>query len=115
MKIDEDRIDNAVFELLWPTLRGRDPAWKGQDWDALGRLHDEGMILDPVGKAKSVVLTEEGLRESKRLFEALFARKRSGDAASTKPSADRIAEERFVGGVLRRVPGAVAPDTGDRP
>ena len=29
------------------------------------RFHKKGMILDPVGKAKSVVLTEEG--ESRRL------------------------------------------------
>ena len=30
------------------------------------------MICDPVGKAKSVVLTDEGLAESRRLFSALF-------------------------------------------
>ncbi len=38
----------------------------GHDWDALGRLHEKGMIFDPVGKAKSVVLTQEGLQESKQ-------------------------------------------------
>jgi hypothetical protein len=32
------------------------------------------MIDNPVGKAKSVVLTEEGLSESKRLFGTLFER-----------------------------------------
>lgn len=46
----------------------------GHDWDALGRLHDKGMIFDPVGKTKSVVLTPEGLQESKRLFNELFGR-----------------------------------------
>ena len=30
------------------------------------------MICDPVGKTKSVLLTNEGLAESRRLFRALF-------------------------------------------
>ena len=49
-------------------------AWKGHDWEALNRLHRKGMIDDPVGKAKSVVLTDQGLAESERLFRKLFAR-----------------------------------------
>ena len=51
-------------------------AWKGFDWDAMGRLHKKGLISDPVGKAKSVVLTEAGLREAERLFHELFAARR---------------------------------------
>jgi predicted transcriptional regulator len=35
-------------------------AWKGHDWDAMDGLHKKGLIFDPVGKAKSVMLTEEG-------------------------------------------------------
>ena len=42
------------------------------DWDVLGRLHDKGMIYDPVGKVKSVVFTEEGLQRAKALFEEMF-------------------------------------------
>ena len=49
-------------------------AWKGFDWESMNRLHDWGLISDPVGNAKSVVLTDEGLRESERLFRKLFAR-----------------------------------------
>jgi hypothetical protein len=40
----------------------------------MGRLHQKGYISDPAGKAKSVLFTEEGLRESERLFDALFSR-----------------------------------------
>jgi hypothetical protein len=40
----------------------------------MDRLHRKGMILDPVGKAKSVVLTDEGLAESRRLFHEFFVR-----------------------------------------
>jgi hypothetical protein len=38
----------------------------------LGRLYDKGMIHDPVGKAKSVGFTREGLERAKRLFEEMF-------------------------------------------
>ena len=38
----------------------------------MSRLYEKGFISDPVGKAKSVVFTEEGLREAKRLLIELF-------------------------------------------
>ena len=38
------------------------------------RLHKNGHIEDPVSRAEPVVLTEEGLAESKRLFETLFVK-----------------------------------------
>jgi hypothetical protein len=38
----------------------------------LGRLHEKGMIHDPVGKVKSVVFTQEGLDRAKQLFETMF-------------------------------------------
>ncbi len=73
--IDPERIDEAVLALLWLGLHDGWRAWKGLDRDALDRLHRKGMISDPVGKAKSVVFTEEGRREAERLFRALFARR----------------------------------------
>ncbi|MFC3170422.1 DUF6429 family protein [Paracoccus fontiphilus] len=77
MEIDRDKIDEAVLALLWLTLHDERRAWKGFDWDALERLHARGLIADPVNKAKSVVLTDEGLRQSEELFRALFTRPRS--------------------------------------
>ncbi len=74
MTIDEDKIDEAVLALLQLTLHDGFRAWKGFDWDTLSRLHAKGFIENPVGKTKSVVLSDEGLRESKRLFEALFTK-----------------------------------------
>jgi hypothetical protein len=70
--IDTDKINEAVLALLQLTLHDGFRAWKGHDWDALGRLHRKGMICDPIGKAKSVMLTDEGLAESERLFRTLF-------------------------------------------
>jgi Domain of unknown function (DUF6429) len=72
--IDTDKIDEAVLALLFLTLHDGGRAWKGHDWDVLDRLYRKGMIDNPVGKAKSVVLTDEGLSESERLFRKLFER-----------------------------------------
>ena len=74
MEINTQRIDKAVLALLYLGLHERNRAWKGFDWDAMGRLHEKGFITDPVGKAKSVAFTEEGLQEARRLFELLFSR-----------------------------------------
>ena len=74
MDIDTDKIDDTVLALLSLTLHDGFRAWKGHDSDVLDRLYRKGVIDNPVGKAKSVVFTEEGLAESKRLFAALFAR-----------------------------------------
>jgi len=74
MEIDTNKIDDAVLALLHLTLHNGNRAWKGHDWDVLGRLHQKGMIFDPVGKVKSVVLTDEGLAASERLFGALFGK-----------------------------------------
>ena len=76
MAIDTGKIDEAILALLYLGLHERCGAWKSFDWGAMGRLHEKGFISDPVGKAKSVVLTDEGLRESERLFRELFAGRR---------------------------------------
>ena len=72
MPLDTDKIDDAALALLYLTLHDGDKAWKGMDWDVLGRLHDKDMTHDPVGKVKSVVFTPEGLERAKQLFETMF-------------------------------------------
>jgi len=74
MTIDTDRIDDAVLALLHLTLHDQSRARKGFDSDALGRLHQKGMIDDPASESESVALTGDGLQRSKQLFEAMFAR-----------------------------------------
>ena len=75
MEIDTDKVDEAVLALLYLTLHDGARAWKGFDWDTLNRLHAKGLISDPVSKAKSVALTDDGLRASERMFRKLFAKK----------------------------------------
>jgi hypothetical protein len=72
MALNTDKIDDVALALLYLTLHDHCRAWKGMDWDVLGRLHDKGMIDNPVGKVKSVVFTEEGLQRAKALFEEMF-------------------------------------------
>ena len=74
MEIDTDKIDDAVLGLLWLTLHEERRAWKGFDWATLKRLNDKGLIADPVNKAKSVILSDEGLKRAEELFRALFTR-----------------------------------------
>ena len=73
MDIDTDRIDDVVLALLW--FHDGVRAWKSFDWDAMDRLHTKGLIHDPVGKAKSVVFTPDGLARSEQLFQELFAKR----------------------------------------
>ncbi|WP_439370082.1 DUF6429 family protein [Bradyrhizobium sp. DASA03120] len=72
MAVNKEEFDDAALPLLYLTLHNGYRAWKGFDWEVLGRLHHKGMIDDPVGKVKSVVFTEEGLERAKRLFKELF-------------------------------------------
>jgi hypothetical protein len=74
MDFDEEKIDRTVLALLYLTLHDKYRAWKSFDWDVMNRLYEKGFICDPVNKAKSVVFTDEGLTESKRLFEELFGK-----------------------------------------
>lgn len=80
MEIDKDKIDDAILALLYLTLDRDGRAWKGFDWSAMNRLHEKGFIGDPVNKAKSVWLTDEGIARSERLFREMFAIERGGGA-----------------------------------
>ena len=69
---DHNKVDEVVLALLQLTLHDSYRAWKGVDWDTLDRLYEKGWIENPRSKAKSVVLTEEGLAKSARLFQQYF-------------------------------------------
>lgn len=75
MDPDTKEIDAAVLPLMYLTLHDGYRAWKSFDWDSTSRLHRQGLIEDPANQAKSVVLTERGLKEAKRLFQELFVKK----------------------------------------
>ena|SRR5689334_17545309 len=75
MAINSDKVDEMTLALMYlTTFKDRHGlrTWKSHDWDVLNRLHERGYIDDPVSKAKSVMLTEEGAERSRRLFEKHF-------------------------------------------
>jgi hypothetical protein len=75
MEYNKDKVDEAVLALLYLNIFGGQygvQAWKSFDWDAMDRLYDKGYISDPKSKAKSVWLSEEGLRRAEELFRYFF-------------------------------------------
>jgi hypothetical protein len=82
MDFDENKIDECTLALLYLVAHERHEGfgsrvWKGFDWDTLNRLHEKGYISNPVGRAKSVGMSEEGFLKAKELFEWHFAKKAS--------------------------------------
>ena len=74
MEFDENKIDEAALALLYLSLHEGHRAWKGLDWPAMNRLHEQGLISNPETKAKSVEFTEEGLRKAEELALRLFGK-----------------------------------------
>ena len=81
--IDWDKVDELTLALLHLTRfeeQGAIRSWKGHSWDVLNRLHERGWISNPVSKAKSVIMTEEGATRSRELFEKHFGGAGQGGA-----------------------------------
>lgn len=77
--LDHDKLAEAALAILALTAfsSGHEArAWKGLNWDVLDLLYQRGWIEDPVGKAKSVVLTEAGERLAPELLARHFAEAR---------------------------------------
>ncbi len=74
-EIDKAKNDEAGLAPLYLTLHDGVRAGKSLDCDVLKRLHERGYISNPIGEAKSVTFTEEGLRASERLFTTPFSRR----------------------------------------
>jgi hypothetical protein len=79
MAHDADKIDEYTLALLYLGTHNRQEgfgarAGKGFDWDTMNRLYEKGYITNPVGKAKSVGLTEEGFLKARELFEQHFTK-----------------------------------------
>ena len=78
MNLDKEKIDEAVLALLLLGIHDGSRAWKGFDWDSMNRLHEKKFISNPEGKAKSIVFSEAGLKEARRLLQKLFSESEAG-------------------------------------
>jgi len=71
-ELDADKLAEAALALLSLTLHdGR--VWKALDWDLMNLLYEKGWISDPVSKAKSVIMTEEGEELARQLLAKHFS------------------------------------------
>jgi hypothetical protein len=80
MSYDKEKVDEYTLALLYLVVHNRMEGfgarvWKGFDWETMNRLHEKGLITDPIGKAKSVIITEEGFKTAEALFEKHFGKK----------------------------------------
>ena len=95
MNFDADKVDDYTLALMYLVMhqrRGITRAWKGFDWGTTDRLYEKGYISDPKGKAKSVVMTEEGARRAEELFFEFFGVDENEDAGSDGDADDAHAE-----------------------
>lgn len=96
MRYNRDRAGEFVLALMYLDVHDGVRAWKGYPWDVLGALHERGLISDPKSKAKSVVLTEEGLACAAAAFNTLLAShtvsRRPTPTPSTPQSANRLSQ-----------------------
>jgi hypothetical protein len=78
MEYDKDKVDELTLALLYLVIHAEGEhgarAWKGFDWDTMNRLYEKGFIGNPISKAKSVIVTPEGCKKAKELFEKYFLR-----------------------------------------
>jgi hypothetical protein len=72
MNLDPQKVEDSVLALLILGASG-DRAWKGLDLDVLIRLHEKGLIGDPIGKSPTVPFTPEGIARAKQLVVDLFS------------------------------------------
>lgn len=73
--ISEKKVEEAVLALLYACSfdeHGVRRSWKTYDWGITQRLFEQGLIDDPRGNRKSVLLTPEGEKHGKALAEKLF-------------------------------------------
>jgi hypothetical protein len=68
MSYDPERAADLVLALMQLTLHEGARAWKSYDWDVMNDLFERGFISNPRSKAKSVVLSDEGMARSRAMF-----------------------------------------------
>jgi hypothetical protein len=68
MSFDRKRAGDLVLALMQLTLHEERRTWKSFDWDVMDDLFERGFITNPHSKAKSVVLTDEGLVRSREMY-----------------------------------------------
>jgi hypothetical protein len=81
VELDAEKLAEVALALLSLTLHDQVRVWKSIDWGLSNLLFQKGWIGDPVSKAKSLVLTDEGLKLAEVFLRKHFAQE-PGDSGS---------------------------------
>ncbi len=73
MELDTEQLDRAALAILSLTLHDENRVWKGIDWAITDRLHEKGLVHDPVGRTKSLALTDESLAVAEAALKEFFS------------------------------------------
>ena len=73
MEYDMKLIEDAVIDLMADYSSDDGNAWKGYDFEIMNRLHEQGLISNPVNRNKSIWLMEEGLERGREIAGRMFA------------------------------------------
>ena len=77
MSYDKDKAAEMALALVhlssWKEKGGGVRAWKSLPWEVTDDMFEKGWISDPKGTAKSVWLTDEGVRLAEELFQTRLA------------------------------------------
>lgn len=85
LNLDTEKLDDAALAILSLTLHDGNRVWKGIAWAITDRLHAKGLIDDPIGKAKSLGLTEDGLAGAEAVLAKMFTKQRSSGSRGSEP------------------------------
>jgi hypothetical protein len=72
---DERKVEDMVLALMHLNAVKDEygwRVWKSFPWEATDGLYERGLISDPKSKAKSVLLTGEGVQLAEQLFQEHF-------------------------------------------
>ena len=74
MELDNNKLDAAALAILSLTLHDGRRVWKGIDWTVTDRLYQMGLIENPANRAKSLLLTDEGLAKAEAMLAEMFGK-----------------------------------------
>lgn len=75
--LNQEKLAEAALAILSLSSFGGPMgvrAWKGMDWDLMNLLFEKEWISDPVGKQKSIVMSEEGVKLAEEFLEKHFGK-----------------------------------------
>ena len=81
--LDSDKLAEVALAMLSLAIHDERRAWKGIGWDVMELLHQRGWIADPRGKAKSVILTDDGLQNARQMLLKHFG---PNDGSTRRPT-----------------------------